>query len=502
MSSSKRGAALGAAMCALLCANASATQFSVDKTSDDAGGGACGVPVGDCSLRSAIQQANTNAGHDDIVLGATTYHVASPQEAITTDTAITGAGARSTVIDGDGVGNSLLIVNPTTDHVTISDVTIRGAGGGSFNPAVMVNNGQGTTLARVAIVDNALTGLIVNRGNVQLLSSLVARNTGPVVGGISNQSAGEGFTLIEDSTIAQNTGEKSSPAIPLAFTAGVANNGTLTILNSTIAGNRFAPGVIPLGGENFTNVVTSGSTMNQSRLLNTIVADATAFGNCGGSIESGGHNLDSDGTCGFGVPSDRIGVDPLLGALANNGGPTDTRALLEGSPAIDAGGACSATDQRGVTRPAGGGCDIGAFESPFTAPVPVPPTPAPPTQTPTQTPPGTTADTTPAKLTVTGVGKTVKRAKLNKGLKVKIGADEPISAELILLATPRKVVIAKLPVVALASASLSKAGGTRTVTLKPSAKVKGKRKVKMQLRVVAFDGAGNRSAKTVSFTVT
>ena len=114
MSSSKRGAALGAAICALLCANASATQFSVDKTSDDAGGGACGVPVGDCSLRSAIQQANTNAGHDDIVLGATTYHVTSPQEAITTDTAIVGAGARSTVIDGDGVGNSLLVVNPTT----------------------------------------------------------------------------------------------------------------------------------------------------------------------------------------------------------------------------------------------------------------------------------------------------------------------------------------------------------------------------------------------------
>jgi hypothetical protein len=498
MSSSKRGAALGAAICALLCANASATQFSVDKTSDDAGGGACGVPGGDCSLRSAIQQANTNAGHDDIVLGATTYHVTSPQEAITTDTAITGAGARSTAIDGDGVGNSLLVVSPTTDHVAISDLTIRGAGGGGFSSAVQVDNGQGTTLARVAIVDNALVGLIVNKGNVQLLSSLVARNTGPGVGGISNQSSGNGFTLIKDSTIAQNTADLAAPGIALAYAGGIANNGILTILNSTIAGNRFATGVVPLGGENLTNLVTSSAPTNQVRLLNTIVADATALGNCGGPIGSGGHNLDSDGTCGFGVPSDRIGVDPVLGPLANNGGPTDTRALLEGSPAIDAGGACSATDQRGVARPAGGGCDIGAFESPFTAPVPVPPTPAPPTQTPG----GTTADTTPAKLTVTGVGKTVKRAKFNKGLKVKIGADEPISAELILLATPRKVTIAKLPVVALASTSLAKAGGTRTVTLKPSTKIKGKRKVKMQLRVVAFDGAGNRSAKTLSFTVT
>jgi len=75
-------------------------------------------------------------------------------------------------------------------------VTIRGAGGGGFGSAVQVNNGQGTTFARVAIVDNALIGLIVNRGNVQLLSSLVARNTGRGVGGISSQSSGEGFTLI------------------------------------------------------------------------------------------------------------------------------------------------------------------------------------------------------------------------------------------------------------------------------------------------------------------
>ncbi len=91
--------------------------------------------------------------------------------------------------------------------------------------------------------------------------------------------------------------------------------------------------------------------------------------------------------------------------------------------------------------------------------------------------------------------------KFNKGLKVKIGADEPISAELILLATPRKVTIAKLPSVALKTISLAKAGGTRTVTLKPASKINGKRKVQMQLRVVAFDGAGNRSAKTLSFTV-
>ena len=55
-------------------------------------------------------------------------------------------------------------------------------------------------------------------------------------------------------------------------------------------------------------------------------------------------------------------VNPLLGALANNGGQTNTRALAVNSPAIDAGSGCAALDQRGVTRPGGSACDIGAFE--------------------------------------------------------------------------------------------------------------------------------------------
>src|SRR3954451_11066699 len=148
---------------------------------------------------------------------------------------------------------------------------------------------------------------------------------------------------------------------------------------------------------------------------------------------------------------------------------------------------------RGVARPAGGAGDIGAFESPFTAAAPV--------STPPVTPATAPADTTPAKLTVGGIGETVKRKALNKGLKVKIGANEPISAELTLLATPRKVTIAKLPSIALATKSLPRAGGTRTVTLKPLTKIKGKRSVKMRLTVVAFDAAGNRSSKTVAFTV-
>jgi hypothetical protein len=64
------------------------------------------------------------------------------------------------------------------------------------------------------------------------------------------------------------------------------------------------------------------------------------------------------------VASDQIIWDALIGPLADNGGPTLTHALLDGSPAIDAAddAACPATDQRGVPRPQGAACDIGAYE--------------------------------------------------------------------------------------------------------------------------------------------
>ena len=78
--------------------------------------------------------------------------------------------------------------------------------------------------------------------------------------------------------------------------------------------------------------------------------------------------MSSDLSCGSTRAGDRAGVDPQLGPLADNGGPTDTIALMAGSPAIDAGAACPATDQRGLTRAQGTTCDAGAFESAFTAP--------------------------------------------------------------------------------------------------------------------------------------
>jgi hypothetical protein len=90
---------------------------------------------------------------------------------------------------------------------------------------------------------------------------------------------------------------------------------------------------------------------------------------CAGALTSAGHNvIGNDGGCTLApAAADQIGtagspLDPKLGPLANNGGYSQTHALLGGSPAIDTGGStCASTDQRGFARPAGTACDIGAF---------------------------------------------------------------------------------------------------------------------------------------------
>jgi hypothetical protein len=93
---------------------------------------------------------------------------------------------------------------------------------------------------------------------------------------------------------------------------------------------------------------------------NTIIAN-NGLADCpDGPIDAGSRNLESDNTCGAAA----FTASPGLGPLQDNGGATPTHALLPGSPAVDAASSvvCPATDQRGVTRPKGAGCDIGAFE--------------------------------------------------------------------------------------------------------------------------------------------
>ena len=124
-------------------------------------------------------------------------------------------------------------------------------------------------------------------------------------------------------------------------------------------------------------------------IANTIASDGSGPGgleNCKGEGSSLGHNIDSRDQCHFHGPGDLINTSSLLGVLQDNGGPVTTEALLAGSPAVNSGSSsgCPGTDARGVARPQGASCDIGAFEL------------APPSAT-TASPSGVTATTATAR---------------------------------------------------------------------------------------------------------
>jgi hypothetical protein len=117
------------------------------------------------------------------------------------------------------------------------------------------------------------------------------------------------------------------------------------------------------GSSGSNGIACGGIQSSNSQVINTLFT-ANLGGNCVGQLVDLGHNLSSDGTCGFSSAGSRNNLDPKLGSLADNGGPTLTMAPLPGSPAIDAGdtSAAPAADQRGVGRPFGSAADIGAVE--------------------------------------------------------------------------------------------------------------------------------------------
>jgi hypothetical protein len=154
------------------------------------------------------------------------------------------------------------------------------------------------------------------------------------------------------------------------------NTNNLFMTNCTLAFNSSSIGSGGAGGAagqgeggqsgppGTSGTAVGGLKTNGGRLVNTLLATNAPGGNCSGPITDDGHNVSSDSSCAFTSVGSLNNTDPLLGPLANNGGPTLTMALLPGSPAIDAAetAVAPAIDQRGFPRPAGLAADIGAFE--------------------------------------------------------------------------------------------------------------------------------------------
>jgi Right handed beta helix region len=207
-------------------------------------------------------------------------------------------GAPSDSVVIRGAGNGLNVFQVFDASATFRTLTIRGAGG----VGILYRSSGGLLELDSLAITGANIGLWVETGAATIRNTTLSGNDTGI-----EYEANDPLVLLND-TIVFNSFD------------GFGNfGGHSTVRNTIIAGNRFDCSSPPTASEN---------------------------------------NIDRDGRCGAGF----VTADPAIGALRNNGGPTQTHALLSGSPAIDAGFACEATDQRGVARPQGPACDIGAYE--------------------------------------------------------------------------------------------------------------------------------------------
>jgi CSLREA domain-containing protein len=240
--------------------------------------------------------------------------------------------------DGGGVGNFGTF---HASEATVARNSAKAGGGGVYNGGL---GSAEVTASSLSANTSANGGGALNLGTLIVTDSTIDGNEAAGQGGGGIKSNQGGSALLRNTTISGNTANISG--------GGISNAGTLTLDSVTLSGNNAAAGT---SLTNITGTVTIGNSVL-----------ASTGGNCSGAVTSVGHNLDSGGTCSLSASADLTGVNPLLGPLTANGGPTATHALLASSPARDAGAAgadCPATDQRGIKRPQGPACDIGAYEA-------------------------------------------------------------------------------------------------------------------------------------------
>jgi CSLREA domain-containing protein len=388
--------------------------YHVNSTADalDAAlNGVCLTSAGVCTLRAAVMEAtsgpNPTAEEVTIELPAGTYTLtraigANDDESngdlnLGGKVKIVGAGFDLSIIDANHIDRAISVGSSAT--ITLQDLRVQNGsppdvasrhggayGGGIYNEGAL-------TLVRCLVRANQIPtvwsggGIYSASGSSLTLRDSVARiNNAPDGwgGGIASLQA---TVAITRSTVNSNTGTFGGGGLYI-------QGGTLRVLNSTIAGNVTTYGgggitlyQVPDAALNNVTVATNTSSadspsgggiyVNSSTvfILNSIFSNSSNTGvACTGtsSVYSNGFNILGDVT-NCAIDGSYTHLDPLLGTLGFYGGLTATFPLLKGSPAIDAGddslfgcadadGNPLSSDQRGVARPLGGRCDIGAFE--------------------------------------------------------------------------------------------------------------------------------------------
>lgn len=363
---------IGAGSLAVTVSGLTVSNGSADAVLDSGQGGGLfnessgNVSVSECTFQS--NNAATNGGgvcHD----GAGTL--------LLTDCLITGNTSSFGYAGGLAAENSRGSITLLRCTISFSVSYFQAGGIYNFSGSVM-------SLTDSIVSENLLTpdpggaadgGGIFNDGTLSMTGCTIAHNT--TTGGSGAGMINQGTATLVNSTFFGNTAAQDGGAV---FDVGATTLTYCTITQNT-ASQEFSSGRTYDGGGGVSNF--DPQFFASSTLRDTIVAGNSSPVNpdVAGAITSQGYNLVGDGTGGTINPTtgDQIGtagspIDPLLRALANNGGPTDTCALRRGSPAIDKGGRVAGitTDQRGHRRPVndptvppalrGDNSDIGSFE--------------------------------------------------------------------------------------------------------------------------------------------
>jgi len=305
----------------IICPSGGTVSTTVDSTTGD-------------SLRACVIWANFTDGTNTVTVPAGTYlltidNITGENEAatgdldITDDIVINGNAAAATVIDADLIDRVFDILGASA---TFTDLTIKGGSVTSDGGGIAVDATGSLTMSTSTVSGNTTTlnggGIATAGGAVGLTNVTLSGNTAANGGGLDCTGA----CTLTNVTVTANTAPTAGDGVRQT------GAGTITFLN-TIVGNNLSGGVTECAGSAANLISTS-------------------------------NNLSSDASCDFTSAGDQVSTDPLLGALADNGGPTFTHHLLSSSTAVDGGTntGCQASDQRGYARPLGTSCDIGAYE--------------------------------------------------------------------------------------------------------------------------------------------
>jgi predicted outer membrane repeat protein len=379
----------------------SAATIKVTKSGDDGSAG---------TLRQVLASAASGDTIDASgIIG--TISLTNGELLVSNSITVIGPGPSRLTVGGSSAGDPIFMIQ-STGIVSICDLTITHFSFPGVNPSYVgrgiYNDHSTLVISNCAVIGNSqgLGGGIYNDGyygstSLSIYSSIVSSNSADYGAGIYNDSrlSSNAVVVIYCSTLSGNKAlDGNGGGILNAGTYGTGLGGQIYIQNSTLSGNAaaFSGGGIFNDGEQgstylliqYSTFCGNSATYYGGAILNEGDTGGSAIVEIGNTILSAGvpsdtidnvgdmayngafvislgYNLSTDTANGYLTgPEDQTNTNPLLGPLAQNGGLTETHALLPSSPAINFADPADfpATDQRGYIRPIGNSPDIGAYE--------------------------------------------------------------------------------------------------------------------------------------------